>query len=118
MQAVQPEAIEPNKVINLVEADYSGKPLKLSMSDLIFAWEDGLLNNAAYIYLALRLDGIGRDAEEEFDLNEFVDRWEGNERDRGKRKRLPDKDVMSVLSRLQKMGRADVQMQLTLKLDL
>jgi hypothetical protein len=95
-----------------VEANYSGKPLQLSMSDLIFAWEDGLINNASYIFLAMKLDGIGSKVAEDFNIIEFIDRWEG------KRKRLTNKDVMGAIARMEKAGRAKVVMQMSRELNL
>jgi hypothetical protein len=107
-----------NKHQETVEANYAGKPVKAAMSDLLFWWQDGYLNTASFIFLALKLDGIGSTTEEEFDVIEWCQRWETPENDKGKTKIPKPKEVMTVLQKIQANGQGQINIQMTLRLDI
>lgn len=95
---------------------YTGEPMRLSMSELILLWDNGLLNDQAFCVLALKFDKIGVDQVEPLNLDEFADRWEAPENDRGKSKRLSHKAIQSALAKLEKVGNALVETTIQLKI--
>ena len=102
----------------LVNVNYSGSPLKLSSESLRHMYDLGLLTARPYAILAILFDGVGKDEEEAFDIEDFIDRWEGTENDKGKSKRLKTDDVIVALNKLQSLGYGKVKLVPHVKLDI
>lgn len=108
------EAIDGGKV----EAEYGGKPLQLSCSEIQALWTNGLINEAAYVMLALMIEAPSLEPNTIFDYYKFQDDWTATT-DEGK-ERTPKIDVIiKALDKLQKAALADVKTttQLTLSFE-
>lgn len=97
------------------ELKYSRMPIKVSQHELSTWWCQGLINDAAFIFLALKIERVGADGIEDFDITKFCDDWVGEVN--GKDKRLKEKTVMKVIQDLQQKGAATVDMSMQLSLD-
>ena len=97
------------------ELKYSRSPIKVGQWDLMQWWCAGLINDAAYIFFALKIERIGEDGPEDFDITNFCDDWAGEVND--KEKRLKEKNVMKVVQDLQHKGAAHVEMSVQMSLD-
>lgn len=100
-----------------VELKYSGMPITISQHELITWWSEGLINDAAYIFLALKVERVGGDGVEDFDVTKFCDDWEGYGKT-DKPKRLKESAVSKVVHQLQEKGAATVQIRMQLSLDI
>jgi hypothetical protein len=74
--------------------------IHLSKYQVVEAWEEGLINTDSYIYLALKF--VFNDATNiaSFDIDSFIDDWQGT--DALKPKQLTRAQVLSCLGKLEK----------------
>ena len=112
------EALDGGKVT----AEYAGKPLQLSTSGIQSLWANGLINEEAFITLALMVDAPSLEPNSIFDCYEFQDNWSTVIEDKnGKEKEKTPKitTIRKVLDKLQEQALADVRTttQLTLSFD-
>ena len=96
--------------------DYSGKPLQLSMQQLINMWSAGLITDKPYATLAMMLDGVGAKDVEEFDIMGFIDRWEGLGSS-DKPKYLKAHTIFSVLKKIESLTTSTVDVSAKVKLN-
>ena len=54
-----------------VPLTYSRMPIKVSQSDLIRWWDQGVINTAHFIRFALMVERVGEDGLESFDIAKF-----------------------------------------------
>lgn len=101
-----------------VDAQYTGQPLKLTQSFLIDLWESGVLTAKPYACLALIFDRIGFTEVEEFDVHQFIERWQGTEaNNKGDYKQLKEQDVFTALKHMERQGYGSVEQTLRVKLN-
>lgn len=112
-QLLHPELDAPSTA----KLNYSRMPVSISQHDLIVWWSEGLINDAAYIFFALKVERVGREGIEDFDLEKFITDWAGYKgADQDKEKLLKAETVTSVLQKLQQKGAATVQVKLQLQM--
>ncbi|ESA38520.1 hypothetical protein N836_31770 [Leptolyngbya sp. Heron Island J] len=100
-----------------VELKYSRAPVTLSMHELIRDWSEGLINDDAYIRFALKIERVGQEGLEEFDVTKFCEDWEGYTNS-DKPKRLKEAKVTGYIQKLQQKGAATVEIKMQLSLDI
>lgn len=110
-QFVHPELVEK------VEAKYSRSSIKVSQHELITWWSEGLINDAAYIFFALKVERVGDEGIEDFDVTQFCEDWLGYGKS-DKPKRLKEGTVTAYVQKLQQLGAATVEMKMQLSLDI
>ncbi|MBD2019400.1 hypothetical protein H6F43_04275 [Leptolyngbya sp. FACHB-36] len=70
----------------------------LGKSDLIELWELGVLSPLAYVYMALKYDGL----DNPIDVEGFIFCWQGiSDPDTGKAKRLSKKQLLAAVATLE-----------------
>lgn len=99
------------------ELKYSRMPVTLSMHELIRDWSEGLINDDAYIRFALKIERVGQEGLEEFDVTKFCEDWEGYTNS-DKPKRLKEAKVTGYIQKLQQKGAATVEIKMQLSLDI
>lgn len=100
-----------------VPAKYSRMPISVSQSNLITWWSEGLINDAAYILLALKVERVGGEGIEDFNVTKFCEDWLGYGKS-DKPKRLKESVVSKVVQSLQEKGAATVEIKMQLSLDI
>ena len=98
------------------ELVYSRMPVTVSQHELITWWSEGLINDAAFIFLALKIDRVGDQGIEDFDVTRFCEDWEGYGKGE-KPKRLKESAVTGLIQKLQQKGAATVEIKMQLSLD-
>ena len=84
------------------ELKYSRMPVPISQHDLIVWWSEGLINDAAYIFFALKVERAGQEGLEDFDIEKFITDWAGYKNgDQDREKLLKAETVTSALQKLQ-----------------
>ena len=100
-----------------VNVDYDGKPLQISKSQLIAMWSSGLITDKPYATLALMLDRVGMFETEDFDIQKFIEDWEGFSAT-DKPKFLKADTILSVLKKIESLTSSSVEISAKVKLDL
>lgn len=100
-----------------VNVDYDGKPLQISKSQLIDMWSIGLITDKPYATLALMLDKVGMFEAEDFDIQKFIEDWEGMSAT-DKPKFLKADTILSVLKKIEALTSSSVEISARVKLDL
>jgi len=89
-------------------------------------FELGLLNPGAYCQLALEMDEIGKNGPEDFDIEDFIDRWKVStgykynkktKEEEEKFKKLNAAVVHRELLRLEKVTKSTIQQKTVLEVD-
>jgi hypothetical protein len=83
------------------------EPIQLKPEMLIEWWEYGIINDSAFIAIALKMDGN----DENFDIENFCFRWRGTTDDKGKCKELKPNTVKKTIADLEKKGGLHVRYQ-------
>ena len=109
-QLLHPELIEK------VPAVYSRMPITVAQHELITWWSEGLINDAAYIFFALKVERVGGEGIEDFDVTKFCDDWLGFGKG-DKEKRLKESAVTAFIQKLQQKGAATVELAMQLRLE-
>ena len=99
------------------ELVYSRMPVKVSQSDLIRWWDQGVINTAHFIRFALMVERVGEDGLESFDIAKFCGDWVGTKKN-GEPKCVNPKQVMNEIQALQQCGAARVETTVQMSLDL
>ena len=100
-----------------VELKYRRAPISVKQHELITWWSEGLINDAAFIFFALKVERIGNEGIEDFDVTKFCDDWEGYGKG-DKPKRLKEAAVTGLVQKLQQKGAATVEMKMQLRLEI
>ena len=100
-----------------VPLTYSRMPIKVSQSDLIRWWDQGVINTAHFIRFALMVERVGEDGLESFDIAKFCGDWVGTKKN-GEPKCVNPKQVMNEIQALQQCGAARVETTVQMSLDL
>lgn len=101
-----------------VNLEYSGKPLQLTQGSLVMMWDAGLLTAKPYAILAMMLDRVGAYEMEDFDIEDFISRWEGPENDKGKCKQLKPNDVVAALKQIESVTSSKVELVTRVQLNM
>jgi hypothetical protein len=81
-------------------------PVTLTQFEIIDLWENAILNDRGFIYLALTYDKAN---DRPFDLEDFVFRWKGTPNDAGKVKELKRSSVFRVVETLEEKELLEVE---------
>lgn len=108
--------IDLNEVRSEGNLKYSRMPITIAQHELVTWWSESLINDAAYIFIALKIERVGEEGIENFDVTKFCDDWEGYGKS-DKPKRLKESVVTGFIQKLQQKGAATVEIKMQLSLD-
>jgi hypothetical protein len=86
--------------------------LALTKYDLMTAWANGILNDQAYIYLALKM--TQPDITKTFNTDVFIEYWAAPKHDSDKMKTLSSATVLGVLAKLAAKDSIELSSQLSI----
>ena len=86
--------------------------LALTKYDLMAAWANGILNDQAYIYLALKM--TQPDITKTFNTDVFIEHWAAPKHDSDKMKTLSSATVLGVLAKLAAKDSIELSSQLSI----
>lgn len=92
-----------------VQVEYSGKPKPLSKHLIMLFFDAGVLKPASYAGMALWFENDDASMVD-FNVQDFIERWETPGKDGGKPKVLTADQVMSAIATYQKVGIGQAEM--------
>lgn len=103
--------VNENEAPTSVRANITVEAITITKQNLQDWWLQGLIQDATYIYLALKIDDPTLD--EEFNVEEFIKEW-SIEKPNGGRKALKEPAVMATIAKIAEKDGVEVVQQLKL----
>lgn len=102
------------EALEKVHAQITEQAVTLTKRQIMDLWNRGIINDQAYIYLAIKSESLTTD--QPFDVDEFCQRWEAVKPGSEKMKTLKTPTVLSVLAKFADKEAIELTTQLSIGL--